>query len=116
MLAAALLILGSASASVAQMSNPLGRRGTEALTADDFATVKPVLGGLLESGADKSSAAWKSEKSGNGGTVEIVRSFKHGGLDCREVNHLISLKSEANPRKIALSYCKTADGSWKILE
>jgi surface antigen len=115
-LAAALLMLGWASPSDAQMSNPLGRRGTEALTADDFAAVKPALGGLLDNGADGASATWKSEKSGNNGSLEVVRSFDRKGLKCREVKHLISLKSEANPRQISLSYCRIADGSWKILD
>jgi surface antigen len=113
---AALLILCSATASVAQMSNPLGKRGTDALTADDLASLRPALGSLLETGADHATADWTSRKTGNSGTMQVLRSFERNDLKCREVAHVISLKRDADKRKISQSYCRTSDGAWKILE
>ena len=46
--------------------------------------------------------------------MEIERKFKREGLSCRKVTHVVRLKSYKNARRFVVSYCKTADNSWKI--
>jgi hypothetical protein len=47
----------------------------------------------------------------------LIRSFTANDMPCRRLDYSISYKDPAKKvKRYALTWCKTADGDWKIVE
>lgn len=57
---------------------------------------------------------WANPKSGNRGSVTVVRSFTNAANPCREVRYVIQLHNRRGARSYNLNWCRTAAGVWKI--
>jgi surface antigen len=98
-------------------SGPLGI----ALTKHDLqvmsAAARPLLtDDSLPIGATRE---WSNAKSGNRGTIQLLRRFEYeyqgSKLPCREIRYHLRTKGTADPYNYKLNRCRVADGSWKIL-
>jgi surface antigen len=57
---------------------------------------------------------WNNPKSGNSGTVKLIREFKQkNGMPCRRLEHRIKLAREGE-RTYTMNRCKTPEGEWKL--
>jgi surface antigen len=65
--------------------------------------------------ADGASDTWLNPKTGNGGTITVLQSFTHGGMPCRKVRYDVRLAGHSDTRPYTLDWCKTPEGTWKIL-
>lgn len=108
---AAPLVLG---AGLGFMSNtPLTR-----LKPSELDSLNQSVTQALNESKDGQATQWASPdtdaSSSRATAVEIVpvRSYKHGGLDCRAVQ--LSFSSKMQNDRMTPAYCKTADGSWKL--
>jgi len=108
------LFLGAANPASAQI-NPFGKEGGN-LTKEDWEQINVAKGkALADPAAVGTKEAWKNPKSGNSGTIDITRAFKHGNLPCRTVKYGLTLKGQKKQRSYMMNECKAADGSWKFI-
>lgn len=56
---------------------------------------------------------WSNPKTGNKGTVTLLRSFEYDGHQCREVQHLVDPKGGSFIQRYVNTICKQTDGTWK---
>ena len=96
--------------------NPFARSGFE-LTPQDVELVKAAAQKLYlgETAAVGTVETWSNEKSGSGGTVELVGTFSYKGLPCRRLQHDITVAKVADPFRFIIDRCKLPSGEWKIL-
>lgn len=69
---------------------------------------------FLDSGEDGSEIEWQNAETGSGGQIRIKNTFDHDGMNCRR----IWVTNHADDKTGAGTYvfCKSEDGSWKVLE
>jgi surface antigen len=61
------------------------------------------------------NTSWRNEQSGSHGTISVADSFHHGSMMCHTLNYLTNPMASPSGNTITLKWCKTGDGSWKIL-
>ena len=62
------------------------------LTKEDIAMINQAARQALDGEAVGTVVEWSNDKSGNAGSVTLLRNFEHEGRECREVQHLIDPK------------------------
>lgn len=106
-------------ASVAQAAfNPFGTAGLP-LNKQDYSAMAAAANPLLndESATPGTSHDWNNPKSGNSGTVKLLKIYEDNlqgkNVPCRQLEYTVDIKGQADPYNIVLNRCKV-DGSWKI--
>ncbi|MDR3529247.1 MAG: RT0821/Lpp0805 family surface protein [Rhodopila sp.] len=60
--------------------------------------------------------AWTGPKSGNQGTVSVLRAFKRQGMDCRALKSEVRYREDSSsPRTLNLNVCRLPSGEWKLM-
>ena len=99
--------------------NPFGAAGLP-LSKQDYREIAAAAAPLLndESVAIGTSRDWSNAKSGNHGTVKLLKQYEQSvqgtNLPCRDLEYTVDIKGYADPYNLVLTRCKAADGSWKI--
>lgn len=96
--------------------NPFGRSGFE-LTSSDIELLKAEATALYtnENVAIGDKAEWRSDESGNHGTIEIIDVFEYKGMPCRRLQHDISITTVNDDFRFIIDRCQIDNGEWKIL-
>lgn len=97
-----------------ELINPFGEPGTFRFTERDMSLLRAVMHRLLETGKDQAVGAWRNDQSGNFGTVEVKGTYRAKGRTCRVITHIVKLTGEKDSRRVTISYCKDAEGRWRI--
>lgn len=112
LLACALLLNGSAAYS------QYGRYFLESLpqlTAEDIAMLKSTGREGMDGKPEGTTLSWRNDKSGNSGTVTLVRRFTSEGQECRELRHDLDLARQPDQTYTTV-ICRQQDGTWKVLQ
>jgi surface antigen len=90
-----------------------------------FGTVQPGPGDqqmvrdraqdLLNGAADPRSLDWQNSRTGNSGSVALMREFTRRGQQCRQLEYRILPRAAADPQVAILLWCKQANGRWAIV-
>jgi surface antigen len=88
------------------------RLGQALYQGDDTKIITQIGADMLRNAPDGESRPWSNPQTGHSGTITVIRSYKRGGLSCRDAR----VNSQLNERSVAyvLPVCQIADGSWKI--
>jgi hypothetical protein len=80
---------------------------------EDFKLLRAAAAQVLDGGVENASQDWKNAKSGNWGSVQVLRVFKASdGRDCRMVrveNHAKTLSSTSD-----MSVCRHPQRGWLL--
>lgn len=112
-LACAALIL-SAGAASAQI-NPF--TGADlAVSSSDLAIIEEIAGGLIEGKVAPTGTRlrWHNGETHHEGTIEVLGSSERDGQPCHKLRYRLPLKTHAKYQAFDLTWCKTAEGDWKI--
>ena len=84
------------------------------LTDEDFELVYEASGKLLESDNQKIQS-WRNPKTGNEGSLTVLKSYRYNGEDCKTIQMLFKTKngSEDSTNK---DICKNSEGQWKPVD
>jgi surface antigen len=110
-------VIFAVSASGAGM-NPFGVAGLP-LNKQDYSAMAGAANPLLEdeSATVGTSHDWSNPKSGNSGTVKLLKIYEDNiqgqTAPCRQLEYTVKVKGNGDPYNIILNRCKFA-GSWKI--
>lgn len=111
MLAAACVSLACSGALAANLGF-LGNAPISRMTDEDVDILYRAVAEVLDNGADGAGVDWGNPKTGAGGTLVPLDSFKGpAGQACRHLqvaNHAGGLRN-----KTVLTLCKSPDGAWK---
>ena len=66
------------------------------------------------SAAAGDTRSWSNTASGNTGKVTLARVFESNGMPCHALQYAISFTGQPVPQDYAFTWCRTADGQWKI--
>jgi surface antigen len=62
-----------------------------------------------------STASWRNDQTGSNGTISVTRSFSQQHLPCHTLAYETVPMATPPANKLVLNWCRTPDGSWKIL-
>ncbi len=112
----AVVTLAAFSLPASAQINPFGRSDF-ALSEVDVTLLRAAAAKLYEgeTAALETQEAWSNPKSGNAGTVRLVRIFKYNDLTCRRLQHDITLEDASDPFRFIIDRCQVSPGVWKIL-
>jgi surface antigen len=60
------------------------------------------------------SEAWSNPQTNNSGTSTILQVFDSGGMTCHLVQHRVVVARQSPAVSYRLTWCRTANGEWKI--
>jgi len=60
------------------------------------------------------AAQWSNPATGSHGNSVITRMFTNAGRPCHDMRHELFPRGRATPRIYNLTWCRIADGTWKI--
>jgi surface antigen len=88
------------------------------LNNEDFAVLVDAANSLLRrpSLANGATTSWRNAQSGSHGTISVTSTFHRESMLCHTLSYEtnpMATTSQANTT--VLNWCKTRDGSWKIL-
>jgi surface antigen len=112
----ALPVLAPVPASAQLIANPMGTGLPETLTREDIAAATTASAKIYTPDAPTVGAVerWSNPKTGNSGTVTLVRVFERNGMPCREIVHHLKLAREGE-QTYHFNRCRVANGEWKLL-
>ncbi|HEY6336380.1 MAG TPA: RT0821/Lpp0805 family surface protein [Alphaproteobacteria bacterium] len=84
------------------------------LTQGDLDMMKQAARGGMEGKPDGTVIPWSNAKSGNSGTVTLLKRAEVKGQECRDILHTIKAKNVAEPARYEVTLCRQPDGTWKI--
>ena len=105
----------------------LGAAGgaAQAQYRDVFGSVRPGPGDqqmvrervqtLLDGPADPRTLDWQNPRSGNSGSVALMRETTRGTQQCRQIEYRILPRAMDRPEVAILLWCKQPNGRWQIL-
>lgn len=82
------------------------------LTKEDIALARKTAQQDMGGKAPGTILAWSNPKSGNSGTVTLIRNLKWETHDCQKVSHVFMIKND-EPQQWEFTSCLMKDGSWK---
>lgn len=106
----AVFLIGPINSTYAQMGRYEGFAPN--LTKRDIDLAKSTAREEMEGKAPGTVLSWTNPKSGNTGTVRLVRNFTRGTNNCRQVVHVFNIKDKENQRW-EFVVCQMKNGSWK---
>jgi surface antigen len=90
-----------------------------------FGTVRPGPGDqqmvrdrvqeLLDGPADPRTLEWQNSRTGNSGSVSLMREFTRRAQQCRQIEYRILPRAAADPQVAIILWCKQANGRWGIV-
>jgi surface antigen len=83
------------------------------LSADDLAMMRSAARDQMDGKPDGTTNTWQNAKSGNSGSVTLVKTSVTNGQTCRRIQHTILPKGKSTPSRYFVDLCHQADGSWK---
>jgi surface antigen len=83
------------------------------LTPDDYNMMKQAGRVGMDGKPEGTVIPWSNTKSGNAGTVTLLKRTEVKGQECRKILHTISGRNLAEPAKYMVTLCRQPDGSWK---
>jgi surface antigen len=104
----------------AQLLNPFYTIGSDdvSLNNADFEMLVDAANGLLRRPrlAKGASASWRNDQTGSHGTISVTKTFLRGAMLCHTLSYeTIPMGTRSANTTVALNWCKTSDGSWRIL-
>jgi len=109
-----LLFLGmsgiSTTTMAAALTDPFSRDGVN-YDPQEWELIKESLRKAVESNKVGTEETWEYAKTGRAGVVKVTRVFQSKGMDCVEVEHMIT---KGTGGRYILPFCKAPDGSWKV--
>jgi hypothetical protein len=108
------LVVTAALPAAAQLNPFQGSR--TGLTQRDVDLLSSSIGRLNSSKdiAVGSKDSWSNAASRSRGQNVVREIFQDGGTTCHRLHHTVTVKGRTPPRTYDLTWCRTADGSWKI--
>src|SRR3546814_19210265 len=96
--------------------NDITRSGLD-LTPEDWELMEAAASKLYltEEAPVGTVETWSNQKSGNGGSIELIRAGEYQGVPCRRLQHDIKVKNAADPYRFNFDPCKTAGRVWTII-
>jgi surface antigen len=92
--------------------------GGVSLNDADFAMLVDAANGLLRRPrlADGATANWQNAQSGSHGTISVTKTFHRESMLCHTLSYeTVPMATTSQASTTVLNWCKTGDGSWKIL-
>jgi surface antigen len=104
----------------AQLLNPFYTIGSDdvSLNNADFEMLVDAANGLLRRPrlAKGASVSWRNDQSGSHGTISVTKTFHRRAMLCHTLSYeTVPMGARSANTTIALNWCKTSDGSWRIL-
>jgi surface antigen len=104
----------------AQLLNPFYTIGSDdvSLNNADFEMLVDAANGLLRRPrlAKGASASWRNDQTGSHGTINVTKTFHRGAMICHTLSYeTVPMGTRSANTTVALNWCKTSDGSWRIL-
>ena len=86
------------------------------LTKHDLALLNDAAKRLYtnESAALGTTESWRNEKSGNWGTVTVVKLFQQDGHSCKKLEYHNDVKGQSDIQHYSVNWCQVG-AEWKIL-
>jgi surface antigen len=84
----------------------------------DFTLLVDTANTLLRrpSLANGAAARWQNDQSGSHGTISVTNTFHRDSMLCHTLSYETTpMGTTSSANKTVLNWCKTSDGSWKIL-
>jgi hypothetical protein len=105
-----------ASATMAQFTPFLARRAEPGLSATDLDLMRSSIDRLNrnQSVAVGSEEQWANPATGSHGLSTVVRIFTSGHMPCHAVRHVSFPLGRDKAERLDLTWCRVAEGTWKI--
>jgi hypothetical protein len=101
------IVLAPLSAGHAFLIDPMGpNAGQVMLSGRDLQIMRIRAIALLNRAKAGETREWKSETSGNSGTMRLISVYRSNGRECRRILHMIKFKGFKDPRSFIVPYCK----------
>ena len=68
----------------------------------------------MASPAAGETRSWSNPASGTSGKVTLVRLFESNGMPCHALHYAISFPTQPVPQGYDFTWCRAANGQWKI--
>jgi surface antigen len=84
----------------------------------DFTMLVDAANGLLRRPrlANGATASWQNAQSGSHGTISVTKTFHRESMLCHTLSYeTVPMATTSQASTTVLNWCKTGDGSWKIL-
>jgi len=65
--------------------------------------------------ANGAAASWQNDQTGSHGTISVTNTFHRDSMLCHTLSYETIPMATSSANKTVLNWCKTRDGSWKIL-
>ena len=65
--------------------------------------------------ANGAAASWQNDQTGSHGTIGVTNTFRRDAMLCHTLLYETTPMATSSANKTVLNWCKTPDGSWKIL-
>jgi surface antigen len=84
----------------------------------DFTMLVDAANGLLRRPrlANGATASWQNAQSGSHGTISVTKTFHRESMLCHTLSYeTVPMATTSQASTTILNWCKTGDGSWRIL-
>lgn len=82
------------------------------LTAQDIEIIKEKARVEMNGKPEGTALEWENPKSGNSGSVTLLKRFSAEGRECRALRHVFNVV-RAEPYRYKVTICLQPDGTWK---
>ena len=113
--AAMTLVLAALAQPASAQINPFRSSFANGLGDEDFDLLSKAASSLLARDMITVGAteAWRNPRSGAGGTVTVMRNFKHASYECHTLLYETTPDQLRTPGRTRINWCKT-DAGWRI--
>jgi len=89
-------------------------RSDLSLSKHDLALMESAAREQMDGKPEGTTIAWQNSRSGNSGSVTLIKIMVINGQTCRRIRHTILPKEKSTPSIYLVNTCRQADGSWKL--
>jgi surface antigen len=95
---------------------PIGEGGIS-LNNADFSKLVDAANNLLRRPrlANGATTRWENDQTGSSGTISVTKTFSRESMLCHTLSYETVPMATPPANRTVLNWCKTSDGSWKIL-
>jgi hypothetical protein len=113
-IAAALMFIGLATASAHSQTFGPAWESNITLTQEDFDLLHRAVDTQVHGKPVGTTIAWNNPKTGNTGTIKLLKRFNRGSFHCERIAYTLSTTQKAvEPEHYVFDSCLTAEG-WKL--
>ncbi len=88
-----------------------------ALSAEDMQMMRAVVTDQIHGKPVGATASWDNPRSGNSGTVRLLKKLMLGGRHCEELQYVLRTSQRlVPPEHYVFTSCLQPDGTWKIAQ